>query len=69
MEYEISVLLNGKPFFTTNEKSIQKQEDLRFIVPVFLEKFPKEEGYKVSVTLWERTGEHISTEEIVDFVI
>lgn len=69
MEYEISVLWKDEAFFTTQEKSIQKDEDLNKVLHVFLKKFPKKEGFKVSVTLWERTGEHLSTEEVVDFMI
>jgi hypothetical protein len=56
MYYEINVSLNGVHFFATSERSIREYSKLEKIHSKFVEKFPEEEGYKISVTKWEKTG-------------
>lgn len=63
MHYEINVSLNGKHFFTTAERSITSEWKLREVYKVFKEKFPEEEGYKIDVTYWSKSGKHINMEE------
>lgn len=62
MYYEINVSLNGKHFFATHERSIADKWTLKEVYNVFVEKFPKEEGYEISVTLYETFGTHIDME-------
>ena len=56
MYYEINVTLNGKHFFATAERSITNRWDLNNKLKIFIDKFPKEEGYEISVTKWEKVG-------------
>lgn len=63
MYYEINVALNGRHFFATAERSITDKQKLKDVYKVFKEKFPKEEGYEISVTYWKQYGEHINMEE------
>lgn len=62
MYYEINVSLNGKHLFATNERSITSKMNLEKIYKIFKEKFPKEEGYDVSITQWETFGTSINIE-------
>lgn len=59
MYYEINVSLNGKHFFATSERSITNPWDLREKLKVFIRKFPESEGYKLSVTKWEKVGQEL----------
>lgn len=56
MYYEINVTLNGKHFFATAERSITNRWDLNNKLKIFIDKFPKEEGFEISVTKWEKVG-------------
>lgn len=51
MYIEFNVSLNGKHFFATNERSCRNSEDAKKLSKIFLEKFPKSEGYQVSASL------------------
>lgn len=62
MGYEINVTLNGKHFFATHERSAMMEHELKRILTVFMKKFPKEEGYEISVTRWEKIGKRIDIE-------
>lgn len=59
MYYEINVALNGKHFFATAKRSITNPWDLKDKLKVFIDKFPKNEGYELSVTKWEKVGEEL----------
>lgn len=63
MYYEITVTKNGYHFFATAEKSIIARYQLDIIYNTLKEKFPTEEGYKISVQKWEKTGKFIEMEE------
>lgn len=63
MYYEINVSLNGKHLFATHERSITDKWKLEAVYKVFKEKFPKEEGYDIGVTYWEKSGTIINMEE------
>jgi hypothetical protein len=63
MYYEINIALNGKHFFATDERSITNKDKLEDIYNVFKEKFPKEEGYDISVTRFELAGKYINMEQ------
>lgn len=56
MYYEFNISLNGKHLFATAERSAQTMNKVYKLLKVFKEKFPAEEGYKIDVTYWEKTG-------------
>ena len=62
MYYEIIVSKNGHHLFATAERSIIARYQLDTIYSIFEEKFPKEEGYKITVQRWEKTGKFIEME-------
>lgn len=59
MYYEITVSKNGYHFFATAERSIITKQKLDIVYNALKEKFPREEGYKIDVTKWEKTGKFI----------
>lgn len=61
--YEINVSLHGKHFFATHERSIVNKQKLKEVYNVFKEKFPKEDGYEITVTYWTKSGREINMEE------
>ena len=63
MYYEINVSLNGRHFFATAERSVTDRHKLKEVYNTFKEKFPEEEGYKITVTYWKKYGEYINMEE------
>ena len=65
MGYEINVSLNGKHFFATHEHSLTHESDLKKCLDVFVEKFPESEGYKITVSHWQKIGRHIDIEEVL----
>ena len=64
MYYEINVALNGKHFFATDKRSITNKWKLKEVYNVFKEKFPQDEGYDISVTLYETIGKSINVEQM-----
>ena len=62
--YEINVSLNGNHFFATHERSIVSEQKLKEVYKVFKEKFPKEEGYELTVTYWTKSGKEIDVENL-----
>ena len=63
MYYEINVSKNGKHLFATAERSITFSWEAEKIYNLFKEKFPESEGYKISVTKWEKIGKEININE------
>ena len=63
MYYEINVSLCDRHLFATHERSITSKYDLDRVYKIFKEKFPESEGYKITVTYWQKTGKHINMEE------
>ena len=62
--YEINVSLNGNHFFATHERSIVSEQKLKEVYKVFNEKFPKEDGYELTVTYWTKSGKEIDMENL-----
>ena len=60
MYYEINVSKDGKHLFATDKRSIRFYWELEKVYRILEEKFPKEEGYKVTVTKWVEFGEEIT---------
>lgn len=50
MHYEINVALDGVHLFAITERSAQTKYALDKILTIFKEKFPRDEGYAISVT-------------------
>lgn len=64
MAYEINVSKNGEHHFATAERSIgYSEKKLREIHDKFLIAFPESEGYKISVTNWEKRGQSVNMNE------
>ncbi len=63
MYYEINVAQYGHHLFATAERSVSNIWELEKIYNLFKEKFPKSEGYEISVTKWEKCGQFINMEE------
>ena len=59
MYYEINISKNGHHFFATAERSLTNYDDMKRALAVFVEKFPKSEGYEILVTQWERKGKQL----------
>lgn len=62
MYYEINVSLNGKHLFATAERSITDVHKLNAVYKLFTEKFPKEDGYRITVTKWDKVGKPMDME-------
>lgn len=60
MFYEINVSLNGRHFFATSPRSLLSMGELEVVVPIMIAKFPRSEGYAVTVTRVETTGVDLS---------
>lgn len=56
MYYQINVSLNGAHFFATAERSILTERKCDELFWLFTEKFPIEQGYRISVTRYETVG-------------
>lgn len=65
MGYEINVSLNGKHFFATHERSIRTTWELTKVLNVFKEKFPPEEGYKITVYKKEAWSKEVPMDSIL----
>lgn len=63
MYYEINVALNGMHFFATAERSIKDSKKLHKVYGMLKERFPKSEGFHISVTEWNKNGTHIRMED------
>ena len=63
MYYEINVSQNGKHLFATAERSLTNSWEMEKVYKLFKDKFPKSEGYKISVTYYEKYGKIINMDE------
>lgn len=66
MYYEINVALHGHHFFATAERSITSEHKLKEVLKVFIEKFPKSEGYGISITYQQTIGKILPVESILE---
>lgn len=62
MPYEINVSLNDQHFFATHERSARYEDKMKELYSAFKEKFPKSEGYEISVTEYRTMGTIINME-------
>jgi len=65
MSYEINVSLNGKHFFSTHKRSLTFGNKANEMAILFLEKFPKKEGYEVTLTEWKESGHPVDFESVI----
>jgi hypothetical protein len=59
MVYEINIAKNGQHYFATHERSISTIEKATEIHEKLSKVFPESEGYKLSLTKWEKIGKEI----------
>lgn len=59
MYYEINVALNGRHFFATHDRSLNTWNKAMEVWNVFVKKFPRSEGYEVTMTEKKVTGQKI----------
>jgi hypothetical protein len=64
MHYEINVSLNGEHFFATHSRSIVDSRKLKEVYGEMVERFPRSDGFAVSVVRVETTGRHVDMSEI-----
>lgn len=60
--FEINVTLNGQHLFATAERSLISWGQCVAVYRVFKRKFPKTEGFGVSVTEWDKRGTKVNME-------
>lgn len=63
MNYVINVSQNGKHLFRTAEDSVSYYE-LPRVVRELVKRFPKSEGFAISVTRWQNSGTEMTMKEI-----
>ena len=66
MYYEINVSLNGTHYFATAERSIQNKDKLKVVLEKFIKDYPEANGYKISITEWEKKGLCLDIDEILE---
>lgn len=54
--YRINVSKNGRYLFATEQGGLTWEGDAKKVTELLKEKFPKSEGYEVSVTYWDCRG-------------
>lgn len=54
--FEISVMRNGRLMFATDSRSVTNAEYATDVIELFREKFPKEQGYRVSCVVRDGHG-------------
>jgi hypothetical protein len=64
MYYEINVSANGKHFFATAERSIRDLSTLKCVYSTMVNKFPKHEGFEITVTENTLSGKWIDMQEL-----
>ena len=61
--FEVNVTLNGQHFFATAERSITDSDKAKHVVLELLKRFPKSDGFQVSVSYEKCIGiSHYGTE-------
>lgn len=60
MHYEINVSLDGQHLFGTHERSLTDETKAKRVYALFCHKFPAKDGYGVTLTKYETTGEIIA---------
>jgi hypothetical protein len=58
MHYEINVSLNGRHYFATHNRSIHDRATAERIYWDFVERFPKHQGFDITVAECQTTGRY-----------
>lgn len=66
MYYEINVSKDNKHLFATDKRSVEHYWELEEVYRILEQKFPKYEGYKITVIKWEERGFEI--EDVWDYI-
>lgn len=61
--YEINVALNKQHLFATAERSCTTKWEYKKVLKILKEKFPENEGYKVTAIYWTCIGNALDTKE------
>lgn len=59
MYYDINISIDGKHLFAVSERSAKTYREMILLKELFMEKFPVEEGYVITITKWESIGQII----------
>ena len=59
MSYEINISKNGKHYFATAERSLTTLGEATKLYNELKEFYPESQGFKISLTKWETTGNEI----------
>jgi hypothetical protein len=62
--FEINVSLNGQHLFATADRSCVGTHELKRVLPLIIKKFPKSEGFEISVQKVECSGRSFTPEQI-----
>ena len=63
--FEINVSLNGHHLFATHERSISNNYELKHVLTIFKEKFPKSEGYEITACRQEHVSYPMDIDEFM----
>ena len=66
--YRINVSKNGRHLFATAKRSITSKWDLERVFPIIKQKFPEDEGYKISVAAQVEYGRYYETPQSAEEV-
>lgn len=65
MHYEINVSQNGKHLFATHERSCRSLEECKTVLSEIVKRFPKEDGFSVTINRYENVGQEIDQRVIL----
>jgi hypothetical protein len=65
MHYEINVSHEGRHLFATHERSIRSVEECKRVLEEVVKRFPKEDGFTVTVTRYDNVGKNIDPQVIL----
>ena len=65
MYYEINVSQKGRHLFATSDHSLTSMSELDRVLPLIVERFPKEEGFSIGITHWQTQGESLGVADIL----
>ena len=58
--YSINVSRYGRHFFATTDHSLMTERDTRAMMEIFVEKFPKSEGYEIMINAHIEYAHYVS---------
>lgn len=64
--YEINISRNGQHVFATHERSLYRKHQANMVFNLLRKKFPKQEGYEVTIIYWEIIGQGLTATPFLD---